>query len=247
MDTQVLEVQNLSKTYDTLTAVDGISFSIQAGEIVGLLGPNGAGKTTTLSMVLGILEPTSGSIKVFGKEFTPYREEVLNLTNFAAIYAHLPGHLSVWQNLYIFGMLYGVGNLRTKINTLLEEFSLEAFAHTRTGRLSSGEQTRLALAKAFLNDPRLLLLDEPTASLDPHTSKIMRNKIRGYVSRTGASVLWTSHDMYEVEEMCDRVLFISHGKVILEGSPRELPKRFDKKNLEELFIAIAKEPLSVHP
>lgn len=247
MTEKILEVNNLVKVYDGTRAVNGVSFSILSGEIVGLLGPNGAGKTTTISMILGILEQTSGSIRIFGKELRKNREELLAVMNFAAIYAHLPGHLTVWQNLYIFGMLYGVGDLRPKIKSLLAEFNLEPFAHSRSGFLSSGEQTRLTLAKAFLNDPRLMLLDEPTASLDPHTSKIMRGKIREYARRTGASVLWTSHDMYEVEAVCDRILFVSHGKILLEGDPKTLPTSYGKKNLEELFIAIAQEPLSVHP
>lgn len=244
MNPRVLEIKNLSKTYAGLTAVDGISFSIRAGEIVGLLGPNGAGKTTTLSMILGILEPTSGVIRVFERGFQEHRQEILTKMNFAAVYAHLPGHLTVWQNLYVFGLLYHVTHLRAKIQKILGEFELVQFTHTRTGLLSSGEQTRLTLAKAFLNAPRLLLLDEPTASLDPSTSRIIRAKMKEYARDTNASILWTSHDMYEIEDVCDRVLFISHGKILLEGNPRTLPQEHGKKNLEELFIAVAREPIS---
>lgn len=242
---KILEVENLSKEYDGLHAVDGVSFSIEAGEIVGLLGPNGAGKTTTINSILGILESTSGGIKIFGKEFTKHRAEILQNMNFAAVYAQLPGNLTVRQNLVVFSMLYGVQKKR--VEELLEEFELNEFSNTRSGFLSSGEQSRLNVAKALLNNPRLLLLDEPTASLDPSTADIIRKRIARYASENGAGILWTSHDMYEIEEVCSRVLFISHGKIILEGKPRELSKQYGKKNLEELFISIAREPLALHP
>lgn len=244
---KVLEVENLTKIYSSERAVDGISFGVRSGEIVGLLGPNGAGKTTTISMVLGILEPTSGIIRIFGKDLVRDRVEILERVNFSAAYAELPGNLMVESNLLIFARLYGISNVQEKVKKFLEEFDLQKFARSRTGWLSSGEKSRLNLAKAFLNEPKLLLLDEPTASLDPSSSDIIRKRIRAYVERTGAAVLWTSHDMYEIEEMCDRVLFISHGKIFLEGDPRKLPIEYGKKNLEELFIAAAREPLSLHP
>lgn len=245
MPEKILAVHNLQKTYDKLEAVRGISFSIEPGEIVGLLGPNGSGKTTTINMVLGLLEPSGGEVKIFEKNFREHREEILRRINFAAVYAHLPGHLPVGRNLYIFALLYGVARPHKKIAELLEEFDLAPFADTRAGFLSSGEQTRLALAKAFLNEPALLLLDEPTASLDPSTSKMIRDKIKGYAKERKAAVLWTSHDMHEVEEVCRRVLFISRGAILLEGDPRALPAKYGKKNLEELFIAVAREPLNV--
>lgn len=241
----ILEVQNLTKTYDDLEAVRGVSFSIGAGEIVGLLGPNGAGKTTTIHMILGLLEPTSGSINVFGKEFSKNRSEILNQVNFAATYAQLPGNLSVRQNLKIFSLLYDISDMEGKIEALLDDFDLRKFANTRSGFLSSGEQSRLNLAKALLNRPRLLMLDEPTASLDPSTSDIIRRHIREYVRETEAAILWTSHDMKEITEVCQRVLFISHGRILLEGDPRKLPAQYGKKDLEELFIVIAREPLSL--
>ncbi|TSD03552.1 MAG: heme ABC transporter ATP-binding protein [Parcubacteria group bacterium Greene0714_36] len=222
-----------------------MSFNVRAGEIVGLLGPNGAGKTTTIDMILGIVEPSDGSIRVFGKEFAPHRSEILARTNFSAVYAHLPGNTTVRQNLFIFALLYGVMDAKRRIADLLKEFDLERFARVRTGFLSSGEQSRAHLAKAMLNSPRLLLMDEPTASIDPSDSQIIREKIKSYVSATGAAVLWTSHDMYEIEAVCDRVLFISHGKILLEGNPKELPVAYGKRNLEELFIAVAREPLSL--
>lgn len=245
MTENILEVKHLSKSYDGLEAVRDISFSVEEGKIVGLLGPNGAGKTTTINMVLGLLTPTSGSIEIFGKDFAVNREEILHKVNFAAVYAQLPGNLSVWQNLYIFARLYGVPDARRKIQELMKEFDLEKFSNSRAGFLSSGEQSRLNLAKALLNNPRLLLLDEPTASIDPSTSQIVRSRIRDYARRNGAGVLWTSHNMNEIEEVCDRVLFVSHGKILLEGKPRELPVQYGKKDLEELFIAVAREPLSL--
>lgn len=242
---KILEVRGLRKKYKNIVAVDGISFAVRAGEIMGLLGPNGAGKTTTIDMILGIVEPSGGSIRVFGKDFRTHRTEILSQTNFSAVYAHLPGNTTVRQNLFIFALLYGVPRARERIASLLKEYELERFARVRTGFLSSGEQSRVHLAKAMLNAPRLLLMDEPTASIDPSDSQIIREKIKVYAASRGAAVLWTSHDMYEIEAVCDRVLFISHGKILLEGNPAELPARYGKKNLEELFIAIAREPLSL--
>ncbi len=244
--TPVLEVKNLRKQYKDVVAVDGISFSVGAGEIVGLLGPNGAGKTTTIDMILGIVTPTSGDIRVFGKEFVDNREEILRQMNFAAVYAHFPGNLSVWQNLYIFALLYDIPHAKKRVDELMDEFHLHPFAKTRVGFLSSGEQSRLHLAKALLNNPRLILMDEPTASIDPEASQSIRERIKTYAKNNDAGVLWTSHDMREIEQVCDRVLFISHGKILLEGSPHDLPAQHGKKDLEELFIAIAREPLSFH-
>lgn len=243
----VLELKNLHKVYDGLKAVDGISFSIGRGEILGLLGPNGAGKTTTIDMILGLLEPTSGAIQIFGKDLKTHKSEILEKMNFAAVYAQLPGNLTVWENLYIFALLYGVSRAKETIREFLKDFDLDRFQNTRVGLLSSGEQSRVNLAKALLNSPLLLLLDEPTASLDPSTSQIMRSRIKEYVQSSKAAILWTSHDMYEIEAVCDRVLFISHGKILLEGDPQKLPEQYGKKNLEELFISVAREPLSLHP
>ena len=243
--TSILEIKNLAKTYDGMEAVHGISFSVGAGEIVGLLGPNGAGKTTTISMILGLLEPTAGSIRIFGRDFAKYRSETLAQMNFAAVYAQLPGNLSIWQNLFIFGNLYGVADVKVRAQEVMKEFDIERFADSRSGYLSSGEQSRLNLAKALLNRPKLLLLDEPTASLDPSSADIIRTRIKKYVEANRAGILWTSHNMNEIEEVCNRVLFISHGKILLEGNPHELPAQYGKKDLEELFIAVAREPLSL--
>jgi ABC-2 type transport system ATP-binding protein len=237
----VLIVDSLSKRYTGLTAVDGISFEVRENEIVGLLGPNGAGKTTTINMILGVLEPTSGSIRIEGIDVIAHRSKALERTNFAAVYAPLPGNLTVYRNLRIFGLVYGVKRLSERIDQLVSEFELERFRNVNAGVLSSGEQTRLCLAKAMLNEPHLLLLDEPTASLDPATAQDIRAKIREFASRQQCGVLWTSHNMYEVEDVCDRVLLLSRGKILLEGDPKTLPGKHGKDSLEELFIAVARE------
>ncbi len=241
----VLQVVELRKRYGDTAAVDGVSFSVRPREIVGLLGPNGAGKTTTLNMLLGVLTPTSGSIQIEGLDLAQHRSEAMERANFAAVYAPLPGNLTVAQNLRFFGMLYGVPALTARIDSLLGQFNLLQFRDTKCGVLSSGEQTRVGLAKALLNRPRLLLLDEPTASLDPATAQDLRAQIRQSVAEGTGGVLWTSHNMYEVEDVCDRVLFLSRGKILLEGDPKTLPAAHGKKSLEELFVALAREPLSL--
>ena len=185
-DREIIRITNLAKEYATLRAVDGISFTVREGEVVGLLGPNGAGKTTTINMILGILEPSGGTIEILDKRLKGRRSDMSRSMNFAAVYAHLPANLTVWQNLYVFGLLYEVKPLKEKIMSLLREFDLEDFIHVKTGLLSSGELSRLNLAKALINEPRLLLLDEPTASLDPSVSLLIREKIKAYSARTHA-------------------------------------------------------------
>lgn len=241
----ILSADHLRKTYRDVTAVENVSFSVARGEIAGLLGPNGAGKTTTVNMILGVLEPSSGSIRICGMDLRTQRSRALERTNFAAVYAPLPGNLTVAQNLRVFGMIYGVPKLGARIEQLLAQFQLERFRNTKCGVLSSGEQTRVCLAKAMLNKPALLLLDEPTASLDPATAREIRAQIRRLATEDGTAVLWTSHNMYEVEEVCDRVLFLSHGRILLEGDPRLLPAEHGKSTLEDLFVAVAREPLSL--
>lgn len=245
MQETILQVNNLIKEYDSVKAVDTISFNVQGGEIVGLLGPNGAGKTTTINMILGVLEPSSGSVDVLGQNIQKNRSQIMEKINFAAVYAHVPGNQTVWQNLYVFGLLYGVKNVKQRVDALIKEFSLDEYKNTKVGVLSSGEQTRVSIAKAMINKPRLLLLDEPTASLDPSTAHRIRDTIVKYAKEEKAGILWTSHNMHEVEAVCDRVLFLSHGKILLEGNPRTLAQEYSKKNLEELFITIAREPLSL--
>lgn len=241
----VLEISNLRKIYGRTVAVDGISFIVARNEIVGLLGPNGAGKTTTINMVLGVLEPSAGTIHVAGIDLAKRRSKALARTNFAAVYAPLPGNLTVAQNLRIFGMIYGVKDLGHRVEELLREYDLERFRDTKCGVLSSGEQTRVSLAKAMLNRPELLLLDEPTASLDPATARDIRRCIRQFSEAGTGGVLWTSHNMYEVQEVCDRVLFLSKGKILLEGDPKTLPREHGKDTLEDLFVTVAREPLSI--
>jgi len=241
----VLSVVGLRREYGETVAVENISFQVGAGEVVGLLGPNGAGKTTTISMILGVLAPSAGTIRIDGADIATARSRVLARTNFAAVYAPLPGNLTVAQNLRIFGLLYGVEALPQRIDALLTQFDLQALRDVRCGVLSSGEQTRAGLAKALLNRPQVLLLDEPTASLDPVTARDIRMKIRAYAAEGSGGVLWTSHNMYEVEGVCERVLFLSHGRILLEGDPKTLPRKHGKATLEELFIAVAREPLTL--
>jgi ABC-2 type transport system ATP-binding protein len=241
----VLRVENLCKDYGPLQAVRGIRFEVCPGELVGLLGLNGAGKTTTISMILGVLEPTAGSIQIDGIDLRRHRSRALACTNFAAVYAPLPGNLTVYQNLRIFALLYGVQDFHTRAELLLDAFDLRKFRNTKTGILSSGEQTRVGLAKALLNRPRILLLDEPTASIDPASARDIRHSIRSFARESQVGVLWTSHNMYEVEEVCDRVLFLSQGEIILEGDPKALPAQYGKSTLEELFIGVAREPLDL--
>jgi ABC-2 type transport system ATP-binding protein len=242
---KALAVAELRKVYGDTVAVDGVSLAVQPKEIVGLLGPNGAGKTTIINMILGVLEPSAGSIWIEGINLASHRSQALACTNFAAVYAPLPGNLTVYQNLRVFGLIYGVKNLAERIAFVLKQFDLEAIRNLKCGVLSSGEQTRASLAKALLNNPHLLLLDEPTASLDPASAREIRGKIRDCTMRGTCGVLWTSHNMHEVEEVCDRVLFLSHGRILLEGDPKTLPREHGKSSLEELFITVAREPLAL--
>jgi ABC-2 type transport system ATP-binding protein len=241
--TPVLSVERLGKTFGTLQAVGDVSFHVGPGEIVGLLGPNGAGKTTTINMILGVLEPTAGRIVIEGVDLGANRSAALARTNFAAVYAPLPGNLTVEQNLRVFGMMYEVDDLAGRIEELLLQYDLKKYRRTKAGVLSSGEQTRLSLAKAMLNRPRLLLLDEPTASIDPSAARDIRSGIAGFVEGGHCGVLWTSHNMFEVEAVCDRVLFLSRGRIVLEGDPKTLPGQHGAETLDDLFINVANEAL----
>jgi ABC-2 type transport system ATP-binding protein len=243
----VLEVKALGKRYGATVAVDDVSFAVCPGEIIGLLGPNGAGKTTTINMILGVLAPDAGSVRIAGTDLARGRPQALAHTNFAAVYAALPGNLTVEQNLRVFGLIYSVPGLGVRIEKLLDEFDLQSLRRKKCGVLSSGEQTRVGLAKALLNRPQLLLLDEPTASLDPSAAQAIRQQLRSLAGRDGCGILWTSHNMYEVEAVCDRVLFLSRGRILLEGDPRRLPAEHGAATLEELFIRIAREPLHASP
>jgi len=243
MPTPILLVEHLSKSFGEFRAVDDVTFSVAPGEIVGLLGPNGAGKTTTINMVLGVLAPTSGRIVIEGADLMKDRPRATASANFAAVNCPLPGNLTVEQNLRVFGMIYGVAKLSARIETLLQQFDLTHLRRAKAGVLSSGESTRLSLAKAMLNTPRLLLLDEPTASIDPSGARDIRARISGLVEAGHCGVLWTSHNMQEVEAVCDRVLFLSRGRIVLEGDPKILPSLHGAASLEDLFVSVAKETL----
>ena len=240
--TPALIVQDLSKVFDNRTVVDRLSFAIAPGEIVGLVGLNGAGKTTTINMILGLLQPTSGSVAIAGVNLADAREQAIAQTNFSAVYAPLPGNLTVTQNLRIFGMIYDFPDLDRRIVDMVRMFDLARYRNTRCGLLSSGEQTRVSLAKALLNKPKLLLLDEPTASIDPSTADIIRTHIRDYAQQERGAVLWTSHNMYEVAAVCHRMMLLSRGRILIEGDPKTLPSEHGAASLEDLFIELAREP-----
>lgn len=243
--TPILKVENLTKTYDGLKAVDHISFQVNEGEVVGLLGANGAGKTTTIQMILSLVEPTEGRIEIFGKDISRNRQQSLQQMNFVAPYAGLPYNLTVYENLVVFSLLYGVEHRKQKIESLIRDFMLTDYRDRQAGVLSSGEQTRLGLAKALLNDPKLLLLDEPAASLDPAVARELRSLIYKKVMAVGGSILWTSHNMREIETMCDRIIFLSRGKVVADGTLDELHRMFGNNDLEEIFVSIAHQPAAV--
>lgn len=234
----LLEVSGLSKKFASAWAVDNLSFYLQKGSIVGLLGGNGAGKTTTLSMLLGLLEPTSGSICLFGHDFIRNRHAVLHRMNFCSPYVDLPQRLTVRENLRVFARLYGVKNSALMISKLARDFRLVKLMDQPIRRLSSGQKTRVSLAKAMINHPEFLLLDEPTASLSPDVSKWIRNQLRDYRDQTNATILFASHDMREVELLCDRIIMMNHGRLIEQGTPEELKRRHDRNSLEEVFLAL---------
>ena len=237
----VIRVQNLSKVFNGTTAVDGVSFEIGAGEIVGLLGPNGAGKTSIIQMLLGTLTPTSGAIEILGLPLPRCREEVLNQVNFSSTYISMPHSLTVWENLMVFARLYGIPKPQERIQELLETFEIAALKKKLSGNLSTGQLTRLCLAKAFLNRPRILFLDEPTASLDPDIADKTRSFLKKVRRDSGVSILYTSHNMREMEEMCDRIIFLHKGKVIAVGTPDDLVRQFGQEDLEGVFLKVARE------
>lgn len=245
MTSNVVEVSGLRKEFKGSVAVRDISFEVKRGEILGLLGVNGAGKTTTIHMLLGLITPNAGSIKVFGKDLHKHRVEVLQRMNFASAYQFLPYNLKVWENLYVFSEIYGLRNPKKRISDLLEMFELERYSHKITAGLSSGEQTRLTLCKALLNEPELLLLDEPTASLDPDLADKVRKIIARLQRETGMTVINTSHNMIDVQELCDRILFMQKGSVIAAGASGDILDRYGSKSLEEAFITIARTPQAV--
>jgi ABC-2 type transport system ATP-binding protein len=234
----ILQVESLTKKFGPALAVDQLSFSLSRGSIVGLLGGNGAGKTTTLSMLLGLLEPTSGSIRLFGQNFVRNRHSVLHRMNFCSPYVDLPQRLTVRENLRVFARLYGVPHSKERILELISDFRLQKLMDQPIRRLSSGQKTRVSLAKALINNPDFLLLDEPTASLSPDVSRWIRHRLSDYCDQSGATILFASHDMREVELLCDQVLMMSHGKLVEQGTPDELKKRHQANSLEAVFLTL---------
>lgn len=235
---QILQVESLTKKFGSAMAVDNLSFSLAGGSIIGLLGGNGAGKTTTLSMLLGLLEPSSGSIRLFGEDFVKNRHAVLHRINFCSPYVDLPQRLTVRENLRVFARMYGVPHSKERIHELISDFRLQKFVDQPIRRLSSGQKTRVSLAKALINKPDFLLLDEPTASLSPDVSRWIRHRLSDYRDQSGATILFASHDMREVELLCDQVLMMSHGKLIEQGTPDELKKTHQGNSLEAVFLAL---------
>jgi ABC-2 type transport system ATP-binding protein len=236
----VLTAQHLTREFDGVKALDSFSFQLRRGEVLGLLGANGAGKTTAMNMLLGLTTPTSGSIQVFGKELQQHRVELLQRMNFSSAYTSLPGNLHVWQNLRVFARIYGVPNPKERINELLDLLEITYLRDRVTGQLSAGESTRVNLCKALLNKPELLLLDEPTASLDPDIADKVRKFVRRMQKEHGIAILYTSHNMRDIEEVCDRVIFLHKGKVVAEGTPEEIVNRSEQASLEDVFIKIAR-------
>lgn len=236
MSEHILEVKNLFKKFGKFVAVDNISFNLAKGEILGLLGPNGAGKTTTIHMLLGITQPDGGKIKIFNQDLKKKRQEILQKINFSSAYVSFPGRLHVDENLKIFARLYGVTNCEQRINDLLEMLDIPEFKKKSFITLSSGQKTRVILAKALLNSPKLLLLDEPTLSLDPEIAHKIRHILRHITKEKGLSILYTSHNMAEVEALCDRVIFLNHGKIIAQGIPAELATRIPEYRLILTFL-----------
>lgn len=237
---RIVEVKNLRKSFNGFMAVSDVSFEIGKGEILGLLGPNGAGKTTIIHILLGLTTPTSGDIKVFDMDLSKKRREILNFVNFSSSYISMPLSLTVKENLRIFAMLYGIKNSKERIDELLNDFEIIELGDKLVRKLSSGQVTRVCLAKALLNSPKLLLLDEPTASLDPDIADKTRRLLKRFRDERGLTVLYTSHNMPEMEYMSDRLVFLDKGKVLATGAPKDVIKGFDKKTLEEVFIGVAR-------
>ncbi len=241
MSSSVLTVSKLTKRFGSFTAVDEVSFEIRPGEILGLLGPNGAGKTTTIQMLLGVVTPTSGSIEAFGLDLSTQREAVLQQINFSSTYIAMPQSLTVEENLWVVARLYGMSDIASRVDQIVKKLKMEEFRQKITRKLSSGQMTRLTLAKALLTEPRLLFLDEPTASLDPDIAYKIRSILKEERRSSGLSILYTSHNMREMEEMSDRIIFLQRGRLVAEGTTQAIVDRFGKADLEEVFLNLARE------
>ena len=237
----VIAVTQLTKRFGSVAAVNNLSFTVMPGQIFGLLGPNGAGKTTTIQLLLGLITPTSGHACLFGLDVRQHRRAVLQRVNFSSAYVSLPTNLTVWENLYVFARLYGIRKPQKKIASLLELFDMSHVTTTVTGALSSGQLTRLHLCKAFINDPDILFLDEPTASLDPDIAVKVRATLRHMQRERRVTIVYTSHNMREIEHMCDEVLFMARGQAVTQGAPQDVIARTRTASLEEVFITIARD------
>ncbi|GMQ92129.1 MAG: ABC transporter ATP-binding protein [Gammaproteobacteria bacterium] len=240
MQSSVIEARGLSKHYGNFTAIDGIDFDVRKGMTTALLGGNGAGKTTTLSMLLGLLIPSSGSIRILGEDMLRHRHRVLSRINFSSPYTDIPHRLTVRENLTVYAHLYSLKNIKERLQVLSDELELDRFWKQPFGKLSAGERTRVSLAKALLNTPELLLLDEPTASLDPDTADYVRGYLEAYQKKTGATILLASHNMQEVERLCSNVLMLRQGRIVDQGTPQDLLTRYGRDNLDDVFIDIAR-------
>ena len=239
----IIEIKNLNKQYNNILAVKNISFQINKGSIVGLLGPNGCGKTTTIGMILGLIKPTSGNVFINGQniENESNRTKILEKVNFISPYVELPKKLTVEENLKVYGKLYGVNNLNDKILDLMKQLDLIDFKKRKTGELSSGQKNRVSLAKALINDPEILLLDDPTASLDPDVGDYIRTYLEEFASKKGTTILLASHNMNEVERLCSEVMMMKNGNIIDKGTCSSLINKHGRKNLEETFLKIVRE------
>ena len=236
-----IEIKNLTKNYNKFLAVNKINFLIQKNKTIGLLGPNGCGKTTTIGMILGLVTPSSGEIKIENKNISTFkRDEILKRFNFASPYVELPKKLTVRQNLEIYGRLYGIKNLNERIDEISEDLKIKNFFDRKTGELSSGQKNRVSLAKSLINKPEVLLLDEPTASLDPDVGDFVRSYIQDYKSKNKVTILLASHNMSEVERLCDSVIMMRKGKIIDNGTCEDLIKKHGRNNLEETFLKLAR-------
>ena len=238
-----INIKNLNKKYKNFNAVNNLNFEIKKGSIIGLLGPNGCGKTTTLGMILGLIKPTSGTVNINGKniEDENYRIKMLEKINFISPYIELPKKLTVNENLIVYGKMYSVRNLEKKIVTLVNDLNLKNFIDRKTGELSSGQKNRVSLAKSLINDPEILLLDEPTASLDPDTGDYIRGYIQKYAKQNNTTILLASHNMAEVKRLCSKIMMMKNGEIIDQGSCESLIKKHGRKNLEETFLKLARE------
>jgi ABC-2 type transport system ATP-binding protein len=236
----VVEVSHLTKSFNGVVAVNDLSFSIEEGEILGLLGPNGAGKTTLIQMFLGLITPTAGEICIFGLDLKRHREEILSQVNFSSTYISMPTSLTLRENLTVFAKLYGIKKPEERIDTLLEIFEIQRLKNTITRHLSSGQLTRLSLVKALLNRPKVLFLDEPTASLDPDIADKTRRLLKSIRDQSRLTLLYTSHNMKEMEEISDRILFLHQGRILASGTPAEILRLFSERNLEDVFLKVAR-------